>query len=125
MRPSPTYYAWKIEGASPEEAQVIQHWLADRFDLDRVWTGTLTTMPNGVEWVQTVPHRFGDYFAAIEMQPDSGDDLASFRLVFRRFPNAARYWKDLMVKILREIQTTHPNASIHLESKGELEPISV
>ena len=92
--------------------------------MDRVLTDTVRVIPNGVEQVQTVRHRLGDYFTAIRMLPDSQVTPASFRLVFHRQPNAGRFWKDLMVNILQEIEATPQKVSIELESKGEMEPIT-
>jgi hypothetical protein len=118
-----TYLMWKITCSSAEEAQALQQGLASRIDLDRVLTDTVRVALNVREQVQTVPHRLGDYFAAIRMLPVSQDDPASFRLAFHRQPEAARFWKDLMVNILQEIETTSQNASIVLDSKSEKESI--
>src|SRR5205085_316020 len=100
MRQPPTYTVWKITCHSPVEVQALQQWLSSRIDLERVWTDTVRVSPNGVEQVQTVPHRLGDYFATIRMLPDSQANPSSFRLVFHRQPEAERFWKDLMVNIL-------------------------
>jgi hypothetical protein len=124
MRQPPTYTSWKITCHSPEEAQALQQWLSSRIDLGRVLTDTVRVTPDGVEQVQTVRHRLGDYFVAIRLLPESQADPASFRLVFHRRPEAGRFWKDLMVNILQEIETTPEKASIVLDSKGETEPIS-
>ena len=123
MRKPPTYTSWKITCRSSEEAQALQHWLSSRIDLDRVLSDTVCVTPNGVEQAQTVRHRLGDYFAGIRMLPDSQANPASFRLVFHRRPQASRFWKDLMVNIVQEIETTPQKASIVLDSKGAKEPI--
>ena len=125
MLQPPTYTSWKITCHSSEEAQALQHWLASRIDLERVLTDTVRVLPNGVEQVETVRHRLGDYFTDIRCLPDSQAAPASFRLVFHRRPEAERFWKDLMVNILQEIETTPQKASIDLESKGEMEPTSL
>jgi hypothetical protein len=121
MHQPPTYTTWKIICQSAEEADALQQWLASRIDLDRVVTDTVRTAPNGVEQVQTVQHRLGDYFADIRILADSQAN-PSFRLVFNRRPDAGRFWKDLMVNILQEVERTPPNASIDLDSKGEKQP---
>jgi hypothetical protein len=123
MRQPPTYTVWKITCRSSEEAQALQQWLSSRIDLDRVLTDAVRVAPGGVEQVPTVRHRLGDYFAAIRLLPDSLASPASFRLVFHRRPEAGRFWKDLMVNILQEIETTPQKASIALDAKGETEPI--
>jgi hypothetical protein len=58
------------------------------------------------------------------MLPDSPENGASFRLVFRRRPEAGRFWNDLMVNILPEIETIPQKAAIEVDSKGETEPIT-
>src|ERR1700730_2876189 len=121
MNQPPTYSSWKITCHSSEEAQALQQWLSSRIKLDRVLTDSVRVIPNGVEQVQTVPHRLGDYFTAIRILPDSQANPASFRLVFQRRPEAGRFWKDLMVNILQEIETTPQKASIDMDSKGEIE----
>ncbi len=123
MRQPPTYTTWKITCRSSDEVQALQQWLSSRIDLDRIMTDTVRVAPNGVEQVETVPHQLGD-FSAIRLLPNSQANPASFRLVFHRRPDAGRFWKDLMVNILQEIETTPPKASIEVESKGEMEPIS-
>jgi hypothetical protein len=123
MRQPPTYTSWKITCHSSEEAQALQQWLSSRIDLDRVLTDTVCVTPDGVEQVQTVRHRLGDYFAGIRVLPDTQANPASFRLVFHRRPEARRFWKDLMVNIVQEIETTPQKASIVLDSKGATEPI--
>jgi len=58
------------------------------------------------------------------MLPHSQSNPASFRLVFQRRPEAGLFWKDLMVNILQEIETTPQKATIELDSKGEKEPVT-
>jgi hypothetical protein len=124
MSQPPTYSSWKITCHSSDEAQALQQWLSSRIKLDRVLTDTVRVIPNGVEQVQTIPHRLGDYFASIRMLPDSQANAASFRLVFHRQRDAGPFWKDLMVNILQEIEATPQKASIELDSKGEKEPVA-
>jgi hypothetical protein len=124
MRQAPTYTSWRITCNSSQEVQALQQWLSSRIDLDRVWTDTVCITPNGVEQIQTVPHRLGDYFADIRTLWDARANPAAFRLVFHRRPEAGRFWKDLMVNILQEIETTSQKASIELDSKGDIEPIA-
>ncbi|HVS37267.1 MAG TPA: hypothetical protein VMS17_17025 [Gemmataceae bacterium] len=124
MRQSPTYTVWKIACRSSEEAEALRQWVSSRIALDRVLTDAIRVAPNGVEQTQTVPHRLGDYFAAIGLLPDSPANPTSFRLVFHKRPEAGRFWKDLMVNILQETETAPQKASISLDAKGETEPIS-
>jgi hypothetical protein len=120
MRQPPASTSWRITCQSPEDAQALKQWLAIRIDLDRILTDTARVQPNGVEQVQTMQHRLGDYFADIRMLPDSQAPPASFRLVFQNRPEAGRFWKDLMVNILQEVEKGPQKASIEAESKREI-----
>lgn len=122
MRQPPTFTTWKITCQSAEEAQALRLWLAERIDLERIITDTVRTMPDGVEQVQTVPHRLGDYFAEIRIEPESTTNPTSLRLIFHRRPDAGRFWKDLMVNIVQEIEARLGKASIEVDSNGETEP---
>src|SRR5258708_1215816 len=124
MHQPPTYTAWKITCHSSNEVQALQQWLSSRIDLERVFTDTVRVVPSAGEQWQTVPHRLGGYLAAMRMLPDSQANPASFRVVFHRRPDGGGFWKDLVVNILQEIETTAQKASIDLDSKGEVEPIS-
>lgn len=118
MHQPPTYTTWKVTCQSAEEADALREWLASRIDLDRVVTDTVRTAPNGVEQVQVVQHRLGGYFSEIRILSDSQANPASFRLVFQRRPDGGRFWKDLMVSVLREIETAPQESSIGLDSKS-------
>jgi hypothetical protein len=89
-----------------------------RIHPDRVLTDTTRVAPNGVEEVQSVQHRFGDYFASIRVLPDPKSNPAAFRLVFQKQPNAGRFWKDLMVDVLQEIKGTPAEPSVEAEPKA-------
>ena len=120
MRQAPTYTAWNITCHSAEEAQTLRQWLVSRIDLERIVTDSVRAAPAGVDQVQTMDHRLGDYFAAIRTMPDLEANPASFRLLFHRRPDARRFWKDLMVNILQEMETTPQTPSIAMASKGNV-----
>ncbi len=124
MREAPTYTSWRITCRSPEDAQALRQWLSSRIKLDRVLTDTVRTTPNGVEQVQTVEHRLGDYFADIRTLPDSHANPAAFRVVFQKRADAGRFWKDLMVNLVQEVENTVQKPAIEVESKGETAPIT-
>jgi hypothetical protein len=109
--------SWKITCSSSDEAQALRRWLAARIDPERILTDSVRIAPDGVEEVQAVRHRLGDYFAAIRTVPDSRTDSPWFQLVFQRRPEAGRFWKDLMVNVLQEIETTPQKPSIRPDSK--------
>ncbi|HEV8059267.1 MAG TPA: hypothetical protein VGP68_05320, partial [Gemmataceae bacterium] len=120
----PTYTSWKISCNSSDGVHSLQQWLSSRLDLNRILTDTVRANPNGVEQIRTARHRLGDYFAAIRILPDAQANPESFRVVFQRRTEAGRFWKDLMVNILQEIENSPEKASVMLDSKGELEPVS-
>ncbi len=124
MRQPPTFTTWKITCRSAAQAEALRQWLASRIDLNRVFTDAIRSTPDGTEQVRTVAHRLGDYFADIRTLPDAQANPAAFRLVFHRRPEAGRFWKDLMVNVLQEIETTPQQESVVLDSKGEREPLA-
>jgi hypothetical protein len=63
MHQPATCTSWKIICDSSDEARALHQWLSSRIDLERVMTDTVRVTPDGVEQMQTVRHRLGDYFA--------------------------------------------------------------
>jgi len=124
MRQPQLYTSWLITCHSPEESQTLQRWLADRIDLNRVLFDMIRSGQNGGEQVESIPHRLGDYFAAIQVLPPPTKQPSSFRLVFHRLSAASRFWKDLMVNLIREIEATSEEKSIQLDYKGDEEPVA-
>lgn len=124
MHQAPTNTSWQVTCRSPEEAQVLRQWLAGRIDLDRVLTDTARISPGGLDEAQSVGHRLGDYFTSICVAPEAPPALASFRLVFQKRPDAERFWKDLMVNILQEIEANFHQTSLSLHLKGEAEVLT-
>ena len=122
MHQPPTYTCWKINCDSPSEAQALREWLSSRIELARVLTDTIRVSPDGVDHAHVEQHRLGDYFANIHTHWDIATNPESFRLIFQKRPMAARFWKDLMVDILKEIETAPQKATIKLDSKGETDP---
>src|SRR5262249_27231895 len=118
MKQPPNYLSWLITCHSPAQSQELQRRLADRLSLDRVLVDTVHVFPNSVEHVESVPHRLGDYFADIRMLPAPAGTPSAFRLVFHRLPQAGRFWKDLMVSLLQEIQTNPETLSLLSDYKG-------
>ncbi|MCI0641479.1 MAG: hypothetical protein L0Y72_17250 [Gemmataceae bacterium] len=120
-----TYTTWKITCRSAEDARALEHWISSRIDLERVWTESVRVSPNGVVETENVRHRLGDYFADIRILAESPVNPTSFLLMFHRLPDAGRFWKDLMVNILQEIEARPERAAIAMDSKGEMEPLTL
>ena len=113
------YITWKIVCDSPDEAEAVEQWVSTRIGLDRTIVDTVRTMPNGVEHVETVRHRLGDYFSAIHVEPARGANAHRLQIRFERRLNAGRFWRDLMVNILQEIEASPQKPSVVFGSQGE------
>jgi hypothetical protein len=122
MQSPPLFTSWLVQCRSPEAAQSLQRRLSGQVRLDAVLEDPVRTYPSGVEQSQVQRHRLGDYFAAIRLLPAPGQLPSAFRLVFHRLPDAARFWKDLMVNILQATQNSPETAAITLDYKGDEEP---
>ena len=94
MPKAPLYTSWLIHCRDAKAAALFARRLAEQVDPHRVIADVVRTSPGGVDQRQVVPHRLGDYFAAIRLLPVDGD-AAAWRLVFARRPDAGRFWKDL------------------------------
>lgn len=110
---------WKITCHSGDGAKALERWLSSRIDLDRALVDAVRTAPNGVEQVQMVPHRLRDYFTSIRLMPCRDNSPRCLLLGFERRADAGRFWKDLMVNILQEIEASPQRPSVALDSKGE------
>jgi hypothetical protein len=94
----------------------------DRIDLDRVLVDERHSYPGGIESIETVPHRLGDYFADVFLLEGASESAPEFRLVFQRRPDSGRFWKDLMVRLLSEIKTAPQVRAVTLDSKSDEAP---
>lgn len=121
MPQQPICAAWKITCRSADDALALQVWLSGRISLERELADAVHTYRNGLEQVQVIQHRLGSYFADIRILPDLEANPTAFRLVFRRRPEAGRFWKDLMVDILQEVESTPQKACVTLQSKTNVE----
>ncbi len=124
MRYDPTFLCWLVRCSSPEKAYRLQDWLAPRITLDTVLANVIRSYPEGVEAERVEHHRLGDYFQEIRILPGSPEVPSVFRVVFHRRPDAGRFWKDLMVRIVVSLQKQPWQATTELEYKGEQDPVA-
>ncbi len=117
MPQAPLYTTWLIHCRDAAAAAQLGCRLTERVNLDRVVEDVVRTVPGGVEHCQVVPHRLGDYFAAIQLLPVVGD-AAAWQLMFARRLDAGRYWKDLMVNVVQEVERTAEATAVRLAYKG-------
>jgi len=71
-------------------------------DLSRDLVNTTRAFPGGIEKRQAHHHRLRDYFDSIEIE-SKPNEPASFKMIFAPRKGANRYWRDLMVQILKSI----------------------
>ena len=86
-----------VSSESSEKLRHARQLAAGKASLDSLCTEVATAKDR----IITSDHRIGDYFSAVQVA-DNGP--SSFRLVFVPIPNADRYWKDLVVTILKSIR---------------------
>jgi hypothetical protein len=118
MRHDPLYTRWTVTTGSEDDARRLRA-AADGFTEETVIEQRARAFPGGFEAREFLPHRLGDYFAAIRTLP--GEAPASFRILFHRRPEAGRYWKDLMMRVLQRVRDAAPNTSITLDYRGDTE----
>jgi len=124
MKAAPLYTTWLICCHSAADRNALQERLADLLNLDRELIDEIHRYPGGVEHVERVPHRLGDYFDRIFTLPGTPGADGELRLVFQRRPDSGRFWKDLMVNLLSEIQAAPPTKTVTLDSKSDEAPLS-
>lgn len=124
MRHDPLYTSWFVQCQSPEAAESIQGWLRTHC---RPETTLAELMPStSREQKQVVqPHRIGDYFDDIRIIPEDAPLSVTFRIVFQRKPDAGRYWKDVMARVLQVVQNAAPDTVTKLDYRGDEEPSCV
>lgn len=123
MRNDPVYTVWRIEFASEEALKGIEDRLRAAADRTAEWSHTITSYPFGAAITTTETHRFDRYFADVRVA--MGPTLLTRLLLFRRLPDAPRDWKDVMAKVIRDIQDRAANTSVTLEYRGNEEPVPV
>src|SRR5689334_10454414 len=122
MRHDPLYTTWIIRCDSEEDARRLQGNI--RFNPNLTYNDFVRAFPYGFPIRSIEMHRLGDYFSDIRSFPPLPEQASSFRILFHRRPDAGRFWKDLMVKILEDIRRVSPNVKTALEYRGDSEPAS-
>ncbi len=119
MRHDPLFLLWQVECPSRDACQRFRGQLADETSADAVFVDEVRAFPGGMETRWQEPHRIGDYFETVQVLPP-GPGGTSFRLLFRRRPDAGPFWKDLMAWVLRERGA--PGVTTSLLYRGDTEP---
>jgi hypothetical protein len=115
MRHDPAFMAFDVRCPSPDEAARVEEAVRRLGKRDAVHTHTVTGGGKTAE----VAHRIGDFFEDILVRPRLGEDARALRLVFHRRLDAGRFWKDIMVRIVRAVEQMCPSASVVLAYRGD------
>jgi hypothetical protein len=119
MRHDPNFLSWLVRCSSPEEARRLQGWLAEHTDLDTTLEDVIRAYAGGVETQRIEQHRLGNYFEDIRILPGTPDEPSVFRVLFHRRPDAGRFWKDLMARILVSLRQCSSDVATTLDYKGD------
>jgi hypothetical protein len=124
MRQDPLFLLWLVKGFSAEEMDRLQLELARDTHLDTTFVDAIHACPDGTPTLQQETHRLGDYFVSIRVLPPAQPGPV-FHLLFQRRPDAGRFWKDLMARVLQGIRHSRPSTTVTLACQGDEEPIVV
>jgi hypothetical protein len=124
MRHDPLYMLWAVHCPSPEVSRELRQALPEQINADATFLDEVRAHPEGQEVCSVQPHRLGDYFASVRILPGRPESTSSFRILFERRPDAGRYWKDLMARILQQVRAAAPETTTTLEYRGDEEPAS-
>jgi hypothetical protein len=119
MRNDPLFTVWTIRCELPEDLRRIRQLLEEKTGPDHILVDRVSQFPAGLETTVEEQHRLGDYFQEVRCFPGSDDDSSVLRLLFHRRPDAGRYWKDLIVRIIQSVQNSARNVSITLDYRGD------
>jgi hypothetical protein len=122
MRQDPLFLLWAVNCPSPEDSCRLQRWLQTAASDDATFVDEVRAWPDGLEAHSREPHRLGDYFESVRVLPEAGGSTSSFGLLFHRRPNAGRFWKDFMARLLQGLRNAAPETTTTLTYRGDEEP---
>src|SRR5262245_18480426 len=108
MHNGPVEISWDVHCPGAAVAEAVRELLRHEADLNAVQKASLT----GGGTTTETSHRLGDYFQAIRVGPGAPTELHSLRDVFQRSPNAGRWWRDMMTRVLKSVSQVHPGITI-------------
>jgi hypothetical protein len=122
MRRDPLFLLWAVRCTSPEDCCKLRQLLTRETAPEAVFVNEIVAFPSGAETRLRESHRVGDYFVSVTLLPAEPPSPTSFRVLFRRRPDAGRFWKDVMVRALQAARDAAPQTTAILESQGDEEP---
>ena len=118
MRNGPQEVAWDVTCPSTAEARRVRDLLDREASLDAVVVVRVT----GGGTTREETHRLSDYFQAIRVGPRAPDEPCALRVVFQRLPQAGRYWRDLMIGLLRSVREVSAGITVAMAYRLEEQP---
>jgi hypothetical protein len=118
MRSDSLFHAFDIRCRSAEEATRVKETLARYKGPEGVIPDVVRTKGQ----TTSVAYRVGDFFSDVLTLPGIGGDACAVRVVFHRRPDAGRFWKDIMVRIVRSVEQMTPTPAVQLAYRGD-EPL--
>lgn len=115
MRYDPVFLAYTVTSPTREDSRKIQEKLRKQIGPDSVMVDTRIS----AEGTEKIHHRIGDYFEEILLFSELEENPQQFRLVFHRHPRAGRFWKDIMVRLVRALETGDPKVAISMDYQGD------
>jgi hypothetical protein len=122
MRDDPLFLSWSVRCPSPEVATRLQQQLRTEIAPEAVFEDVVRPAAAGAATASAQRHRLSDYFEAVHLLPGRPDMPDSFRVLFHRRPDAGRYWKDLMVRVLQAIRQGAEGTVTVLDFQGDEQP---
>jgi hypothetical protein len=113
---------WLVRCATQSEAEQLRARLPALIELDNTLVDEVRAFPGGAEQVSRQTYRLGDYFASIQVLPDTLRSPSTSRVLFQRREDAGPFWKDLMARVLGDIRDAAPGTSTLLLYRGDAAP---
>jgi hypothetical protein len=122
MRHDPLFLLWVVNCATPEDARRLQQRLHAEISPDTPFVDEVRACPDGFEARSRELHRLGDYFESVRVLLATGQAPSTFGLLFQRRPDAGRFWKDFMARLLQGIRNEAVGVTTTLSYRGDEEP---
>jgi hypothetical protein len=114
MRDDPLYLVWDIFFSSPQDVPSITEKLVRETDSNRVITIEIES--GGMR--SKGQYRVAAYFESIQIFTGLNETQNTIRLIFRRRPEAGRFWKDIMAKVVRAAEESGKLKAVKLAYRG-------
>lgn len=122
MRCDSVYHVWRI--AFPDERSMRDgaRLIKEAGATDARGTDERTRFGQDGSVVEKEVHLVRDSFTEILVLEQSSTEPWFLRVLFWRSPSAPRFWKDMMVRLLRETTSLAADAAVTLEYRGDDDP---